>query len=112
MKAALLLSGIYELYPVLLSSRRTYVHVSAEEAAALSPLRHLDQVSCPVSVLAADGDTPEFKRQAEVFAQALRGMGRLAATRTLFNTNHFQGVNQLGDPQSDVTQAVFAMMGL
>ena len=111
-RGGLLLSGIYDLYPVLLSARGSYVHVSAAEAAALSPMRHLDRIACPVAVLCADGDSPEFRRQAGVFADALRGMGRLAAQATLFNANHFQGPEQLADPGSAVSQVAFALMGL
>jgi arylformamidase len=109
---AVLMSGIYDLYPVLLSSRRSYVHVSPDEAAALNPMRHLDRITCPVAVLCGDGDSPEFQRQAAVYASALRGMGRLAAQVTLFNTNHFQEPEQLSDPDSAVSQVVFKLMGL
>jgi arylformamidase len=36
-KGALLLSGMYDLHPVLLSSRSAYLHVTPEEAAEASP---------------------------------------------------------------------------
>jgi arylformamidase len=111
-RGALLMSGMYDLYPVLLSSRSSYVHVSPEEAAALSAMRHLDRINCPVAVLNGDGDTPEFKRQSAVFADALRGMGRLAEQATVFNANHFQELEHFSDPASDVSQAAFKLMGI
>jgi arylformamidase len=49
-KGALLVSGMYDLHPVLLSSRSTYLHVTPEEAAEASPMRHLAGITCPVAV--------------------------------------------------------------
>jgi arylformamidase len=74
-KGGVVMSGMMELYPVLLSSRSGYVKVSAAEVEALSPMRHLDRIACPVIVVHGDQESPEFKRQASVFAEALSGMG-------------------------------------
>lgn len=110
-KGALLLSGMYDLYPILLSSRSTYLHVTPEEEAALSPMRHLDRITCPIAIVSADEDSPEFKRQSAVFADALEGMGRLASRSVAFNTNHFQEAEQLGHPDSMVSQVALSMIG-
>ncbi|MBM3485622.1 MAG: alpha/beta hydrolase [Alphaproteobacteria bacterium] len=111
-KGALLLSGMFDLHAVLLSSRRSYVHVSAEEIAALSPMRHLHRLLCPVGVVTADMDSPEFKRQSRVLADALEGMGWLAFRTELFNTNHFEQPEQLADPDSIVGRVALGLMGL
>ena len=60
-KGGLLMSGMYDLYPVLLSSRGTFVHVTAAAEAALSPMRHLNRITCPIAIVSADEDSPEFK---------------------------------------------------
>jgi arylformamidase len=109
-KGALLLSGMYYLHPVLLSSRSAYLLVTPEEAAAASPMRYLGTIMCPVAVVWADQDSPEFKRQSSVFADALEGMGRLASRTIAFNTNHFEEGEQLGDADSEVSQALYALM--
>ena len=111
-KGALLMSGMYDLYPVLLSSRSTFLHITAEEEAALSPMRHLHRIACPIAVVSADEDSPEFKRQSAVFADALQGMGRLASRTVVFDANHFQEPERLARPDSTVSQAVFSLMGL
>ncbi len=111
-KGAFLMSGMYDLYPVLLSSRRSFLHLTEKEATEFSPIRHLDRINCPVAVLNADQDSPEFKRQSDVFADALRGMGRLANRTVVFNANHFQEPEQLTRADSEVSQAVFSLMGL
>ena len=111
-KGALLMSGMYDLYPVLLSSRGSFLHVTAEEQAAASPMRHLDRIACPIAITSADEDSPEFKRQSAVFADALQGMGRLASRTVAFNANHFQEDDRLGQADSDVSRALFALMGI
>jgi len=111
-QAALLMSGIYELHPVLLSSRRNYLQVTEADIASLSPMRHLDRIGCPVIVSWGDGESPEFKRQSCVFADAFAGMGRLAARHTLFNTNHFEEPEQLNRPDTVLGRAALDMMGL
>lgn len=111
-RGAMLMSGMYDLYPVLLSSRRTYLHVTAEEEAAFSPMRHLDRITCPIAVVSADEDSPELKRQSAVFADALEGMGRLASRTVVFNANHFQEPEQLARADSTVSQVAFSLMGL
>ncbi len=111
-RGALLMSGIYELRPVLLSSRRSYLEVADSDVAALSPMRHLDRITCPVIVAWGDQESPEFKRQSGVFADALAGMGRLAARYTLFNTNHFGGPEQLNRPDTAMGRAALGLMEL
>jgi arylformamidase len=111
-RGALLLSGLYELRPVVLSSRRSYVHLTGDEVAALSPMRHLDRIKCPVTIISADEDSPEFQRQSKVFAAALDAMGLLNAHEVLFNANHFEEAQQLGQADSPVARSALRMMGL
>ena len=106
------MSGMYDLYPVRLSSRNTFLHVTPEEEEAASPMRHLGRIACPVAVASADEDTPEFKRQSEVFANALQGMGQLASRTIAFNANHFQEDDRLGQPDSEISRALFSLMGI
>ena len=111
-RGALLMSGIYDLRPALLSSRRNYLQATDADVAALSPMRHLHQVSCPVIVSWGDEESPEFKRQSRVFADALAGMGWLEARHLLFNTNHFEEPEQLNRPDTVLGRAALGMMGL
>jgi arylformamidase len=111
-KGAMLMSGMYDLYPVLISSRRDFLHITAEEEAEFSPMRHLGKITCPIAVLSADLDSPEFKRQSHVFADALAGMGRLAAREVVFDANHFQEPERLAQLDSSVSKLAFSLMGI
>lgn len=110
LKGGFLMSGMYDLHPVVLSSRSKFLHITAEEEVAASPMRHLDRIVCPIAITWADEDSPEFKRQSSVFADALQGMGRLASRTVAFNANHFQEDDRLGLADSEISQALFALM--
>lgn len=85
-----LVSGIYDMAPVLLSSRRDYVTLTPEEAEALSPVRHAGRIGCPVLIAWGTAESPEFIRQGEAMAAAtgarrfvLQGMNHFAAVHAL-----------------------------
>ena len=93
-----------------LSSRGKYVQITPQEMDAASAMRHLHMVNCPVVVANGDRESPEFRRQSTVLADALQGMGRLSARIELFATNHFQVPQRLSKPDSDLSQLLYALM--
>jgi arylformamidase len=111
-RGALVISGMYDLHAPLLSARSKYVKITPEELDAASGMRHLGRIRCPVAVAWSVGDSPEFRRQAQVFAAALEGMGRLASRTETFSPNHFEEPRQLADPDSPLSRALQALMGI
>jgi arylformamidase len=109
-KGALLISGMYDLHAPLLSARSKYVKITPEGAAAASVMRQLGRIHCPVAVAWSVGDSPEFRRQSQVFAAALQGMGRLASRTEVFSANHFEEPRQLEKPDSELSHALFSLM--
>jgi arylformamidase len=96
-RTGLVASGMYDLGPVLLSARSSYVKIGKAEEDALSPMRHLDRVKCPIVVAYGDGETPEFKRHARDFAAALKAKVRHASSLAEGkNFNHFEVAVTLG----------------
>lgn len=108
-KGGVVMSGMYDLYPVMLSSRREYLQLSAGETAAMSPMRHLDQVASDIVVVYGANESPEFKRQSIEFANALEGMGRLKAKVELA-ANHFEVPESLNSADGDLSRLVLKMM--
>jgi arylformamidase len=109
-KGGVPMSGMYELYPVMLSARSSYVKISPAELAALSPLRHLDRLTCPAIVVNGDRESPEFQRHAAEFSTVLAGMGMLKGRFVLAGKNHFEVPEELNRADSEVSKAVLAMM--
>ncbi len=113
LKGGLAVSGMFDLHPVLLSARASYVKISKEEEAALSAQRHLDRIACPIAVAFGDGERPEFKRQSRDFAAALQGKVKHASELIeVKGANHFEIIETLDKPDGILGRAALKQMGL
>ena len=104
-RGATLISGLYDLAPVMLSARRHYIDLNEADAAALSPILHLDAFPGTASVWWGSRESPEFKRQSRVFSNALHMRERLAQATVIAGRNHFEMLEELDNPRSPIIQA-------
>jgi arylformamidase len=111
-KGGLCTSGMYDLKPVRLSARSSYVKFDDRIEHELSPIRHLSRLRAPVVVAYGERDSPEFQRQAREFADALRAIGRLERLVVGAGLNHFELPETLADPQSALGRLALALLGL
>ncbi len=111
-KGGLLLSGMYELAPVSLSKRSTYVKFDAQTIAALSPIRHLDHLHAPLTVLYGTLETPEFQRQGREFAAAVAAAGKPVRLLVGEHYNHFELQETLANPYGLAGRAALELIGL
>jgi arylformamidase len=111
-KGGLCTSGMYDLKPVRLSARSSYVKFDDRIEHELSPMRHLARLRCPVVVAYGTKDSPEFQRQSREWAEALRGIGRLQALVVGEGLNHFELPETLADPRSSLARATLALLNL
>jgi len=109
-KGGLCTSGMYDLKPVRLSARSSYVKFDDRIEHDLSPIRHLSRVRCPVVVAYGANDSPEFQRQSREWAEALRAIGRLHALVVAQGVNHFELPETLADPRSALGRAALALV--
>ncbi len=111
-KGGLFVSGMYDLYPVSLSMRNTYVNFTNDVVTALSPQQHLDRLVAPVIVSYGTLETPEFQRQSREFATAVAAAGKPVTLLVSEGYNHFEMVEDLGNPYGPLGRAVLAQMRL
>jgi arylformamidase len=111
-KGFVLMSGMYELHPVSLSARASYVKFNAESLQALSAMRHLDRIAAPVAVVYGTLETPEFQRQSREFAEALRKAGKPVALIVAEGYNHFEVMETLANPFQFAGRAALEQMKL
>lgn len=109
-RSALCCSGMYDLHPVSLSKRSSYVRFDAETIDELSALRHLDRITVPLIVAYGSEETPEFKRQAEAFVAALREAGKPPTLLYGEGYNHFELIETLANPYGLVGRAALAQI--
>src|SRR5262249_61704778 len=74
-------SGMYDLKPVRLSKRSSYVKFTDAVEDKLSPQRHLELLAAPVALVPGTLGTPEVPRQSPDFAAAGKAAGQTAALR-------------------------------
>ncbi len=111
-KGATLCSGMYDLKPARLSKRGDYVKFTDATEDALSTQRHLDRITCPVTVLHGTLETPEFQRQTREFAAALKAAGKPVRLIVAENYNHFEIGETLNNPYGPFGRAALEMMHL
>jgi arylformamidase len=111
-KGGLCMSGLYDLKPVRLSSRSSYVHISDEAEEALSPGRHIERLRAPIIVTYGGNETPEFQRQNRDFAAAVKAAGKPLELVAAPDFNHFEMVESLGNPYGPNGRAALKLMGL
>jgi arylformamidase len=111
-RGATLCSGMYDLKPARLSKRGDYVKFTDATEDALSTQRHLDRITCPVTVLHGTLETPEFQRQTREFATALKVAGKPVRLIVAENYNHFEIGETLNNPHGPFGRAALEMMHL
>jgi len=111
-KGGLCASGMFDLFPVSLSSRREYVAFNDQMIEALSPLRHLDKLNAQVVVSYGTAESPEFQRQSREFAQALANAGKRVELLVGEGYNHFEIQETLANPLGLLGYAALEQMGL
>ncbi|MDS9468781.1 alpha/beta hydrolase [Paracoccus sp. MBLB3053] len=111
-KGGLCMSGMYDLAPVRLSWRRSYISFTDRMEDEMSPQRHLDQIMAPVVVTYGTLETPEFQRQATEFADALGAAGKQVTLLQGPYLYHDETRATLGNPYGMNGRAALALMGL
>lgn len=111
-KGFVLISGMYDLQPVSLSARASYVKFNEQTLLELSAMRHLDKIRAPVSVVYGTLETPEFQRQSRDFAEALRKAGKPVELIVADGYNHFEVMETLANPFQFAGRAALEQMKL
>src|SRR5262249_14154584 len=111
-KGGLCISGMFDLKPVRLSARSSYVKFTDEMEHALSPQRHLDKLTAPVIIAYATLDSPEFQRQSRDFAAAVQAASKSVQLLVAEGYNHVEAPETLGNPYGLLGRAVLEQMRL
>jgi len=111
-KGGLCMSGLYEMKPVRLSKRSSYIHFTDQMEEAMSSQRHLGLLKAPLIVTYGTNETPEFQRQNRDFAAAVKAAGKMVELIEAPNYNHFEMAETLCNPYGVNGRAALALMQL
>ncbi|HEX7881842.1 MAG TPA: alpha/beta hydrolase [Afipia sp.] len=106
------ISGMFDLAPVKLSWRNSYVALDEAAVERLSPIRHIPNRAIPLVVGYGTGELAEFQRQSREFAAAWRKRGYPCAELALENLKHYAVNYEFNKPQGKLLSAIFAQMNL
>jgi len=111
-KGAVLLSGMYDLAPVRLSKRSSYVKFTDAMVSELSGQRHIDGLNTPLILAIGTCETPEFQRQSRDFAAAVKAKAKPVELIVGTAYNHFELLETLANPYGLTGRAMLAQMQL
>ena len=111
-KGAVLLSGMYDLAPVALSKRSSYVKFTDAMVEQLSGGRFIGDLHAPLVLAIGSCETPEFQRQSRDFAAAVTAAGKPAELIVGAGYNHFELLETLTNPYGLTGRAMLAQMQL
>jgi len=111
-KGGLCTSGMYDLYPVSLSYRNTYVNFTPEVIEQLSAVNNLQFLNAPIHIINGTGDTPEFQRQSSDFAAIAKAAGKKVTYQIGYGYDHFELPETLANPYGILGRTALEMMGL
>ena len=108
---AVLLSGVYELEPLVQTSINDAVGMTVEEARLNSPLL-LDPAAFPDAVVTwGERETAEFKRQSRALGQRLQGPARSVRTFESQARNHFDLIHDMYDSGTELGRSILELIG-
>jgi arylformamidase len=111
-KGAVLLSGMYDLAPVALSKRSSYVSFTPAMIEQLSGGRHIVGLNTPLILAIGTCETPEFQRQSRDFAAAVKAAGKPVDLIVGEAYNHFELLETLANPYGLTGRAMLRQMRL
>jgi arylformamidase len=111
-KGGLCMSGMYDMKPVRLSKRSSYIKFTDEMEQAMSSQRHIDKLRAPIIVTYGTNETPEFQRQGRDFAAAVKAAGKQVELIEAPDYNHFEICESLGNPYGPNGRAALKLMKL
>ncbi|XP_021938420.1 kynurenine formamidase isoform X3 [Zootermopsis nevadensis] len=114
LKGFVLISGVYDLTPLVSTYINNSLKLSSQEARSLSPLL-LDITSPAVTklrilVAVGDHDSPEFQRQSYEFAEKLRQHSQQVEYMTVAGVDHFDIVENLQQKDFILTKIIGVLM--
>jgi arylformamidase len=111
-KGGLLVSGMYDLKPVRMSARSSYVKFTDDMEHSLSAQRFLERLNAPVVVGYGALETPEFQRQSRDFVEAVKKAGKPAELIRGEGFNHFEFIETMANPYGQLGRAALEQMKL
>ncbi|XP_020605898.1 kynurenine formamidase-like [Orbicella faveolata] len=109
-----LISGVFDVLPILGTYANDVLKLDEESAARLSPQRILMKMSpticCPVRVVVEEHGSPEFIRQSKEFADILKSYDVQASFLELPGVDHFDIIENMMNPEDYLCKEILKIV--
>uniref|UniRef100_A0ACB8EKQ3 Uncharacterized protein n=2 Tax=Sphaerodactylus townsendi TaxID=933632 RepID=A0ACB8EKQ3_9SAUR len=113
-KGAFLVSGVYDLEPIMHTYVNDVLHINREVVQSNSPLQRAHKLEgkkgCRVLIAVAQHDSPEFHRQSWEYFEAVRSAGWSASFLDIADRDHFDVAEKLSQEDYVLTQVILNMI--
>lgn len=110
-KAAILISGIYELEPVLSITVNDEIRLRPDQVDLMSPLRHPPVPAIPLSLVVGGNETKAWIAQSKSFADVCRTHGSTCMYQVLDSHDHYSIMTLLETPESPLSKIIAETAG-
>lgn len=110
LKSAALISGIFDLEPLLQVPDNQVLKLDAQEAGAQSPIRRELAADIPQLVVCGEWESDEFHRQSDLYTARFNSGGRRPERYNVKQCNHFDVVDHLANPETPLFEKVLEMI--
>ena len=104
--SAVLISGVYELEPVLSISVNAEIRLRPDQVAAMSPMRHPPCKPVRLAVAVGGAETQGFVEQSKRFAATCAAQGADARFIAYEDCDHYTVMRHFESPQGELTRLV------
>ncbi|XP_053309323.1 kynurenine formamidase [Spea bombifrons] len=114
-KGALLVSGVYDLLPIIHTYVNDALGMSQEVAERNSPILWVENTksrasACHIVIVVAEHDSPEFQRQSKEYFQSLKSLGLDVCFAQIEGTDHFDVIERLSQEDYELTRLILEMI--
>jgi acetyl esterase/lipase len=109
--AGLAISGVFDITPCRLNYLNDALQMTVEEQLTLSPIRQLPARSGPLVVAYGTGELPELQRQSRDYHAARLAAQLPSELLPLEGHDHFSILEELADPDGQLTKALVRLAG-
>jgi arylformamidase len=103
-KAAVLVSGVYDIEPLRWSYLQPQIQLDAGLVQRHSPAFHVRRSATPILITWGEEETAEFARQSQIFHAAWQAAGNTSTLEAQPATHHFSIVHGFEQPESRLCQ--------
>ena len=111
-KGTVLISGVYDLEPLGFTQKAKVIGLDPVIVETLSPSRNISKINGDLTLVFAEEDSPEIRRQSIDFGQKWRDAGNSCQLVAEKGVDHFSINKPMGIASSDVGRAILGQMAL